>query len=57
VPRRALLQLGWTDGRNVATGSGTIGQLLEASRAVPIVFVTVADPAGAGNVDSYLITT
>src|SRR5262245_61703219 len=81
--RQALLQLGWTDGRNMeidvgwvapdnpaearrsavelaalapdvilATGSGTIGPLLEATRVVPIVFVTVADPVGAGNVDS-----
>jgi putative ABC transport system substrate-binding protein len=36
----------------VATGSSTLGPLLQATRAVPIVFATVADPVGAGYVDS-----
>ena len=79
---RGLLQLGWTDGRNVqintrwaagdeerlrkyaaelvaltpdailATGSPAVGPLLQATRIVPIVFVNVADPVGAGFVDS-----
>ena len=79
---RGLLQLGWTDGRNIqintrwaagdderlrkyaaelvalapdailATGSPAVGPLLQATRIVPIVFVNVADPVGAGFVDS-----
>ena len=36
----------------VATGSPTVGPLLQATRTVPIVFVNVADPVGAGFVDS-----
>jgi putative tryptophan/tyrosine transport system substrate-binding protein len=36
----------------LATGSGTIGSLLQATRAVPIVFVVAPDPVGAGFVDS-----
>jgi putative ABC transport system substrate-binding protein len=36
----------------LATGSSTVGPLLQASRAVPIVFVIVVDPVGAGFVDS-----
>jgi putative tryptophan/tyrosine transport system substrate-binding protein len=32
--------------------SSTVGVLLQATRAVPIVFATVADPVGAGYVDS-----
>ena len=36
----------------VATGSATVGPLLQAARAVPIVFVNVPDPVGAGFVDS-----
>jgi putative ABC transport system substrate-binding protein len=35
-----------------AIGSATLGPLLEATRAVPIVFVVVPDPVGAGYVDS-----
>jgi hypothetical protein len=31
-----------------ASGSGTTGPLLQATRAVPVVFVQVADPVGAG---------
>jgi putative ABC transport system substrate-binding protein len=36
----------------LATGSATLGPLLQATRAVPIVFVIVPDPVGAGFVDS-----
>jgi putative ABC transport system substrate-binding protein len=36
----------------LATGSNSMGPLLQATRAVPIVFVTVPDPVGAGFVDS-----
>ncbi len=36
----------------LAAGSATVGPLLQATRAVPIVFVHVPDPVGAGFVDS-----
>ena len=36
----------------VASGSATVGPLLQATSAVPIVFVVVPDPVGAGYVDS-----
>src|SRR3954463_1993486 len=36
----------------LATGSATLGPLLQAPRAVPIVFVHVPDPVGAGFIDS-----
>jgi putative ABC transport system substrate-binding protein len=36
----------------LGTGSATVGPLLEATRTVPIVFVIVPDPLGAGFVDS-----
>jgi putative tryptophan/tyrosine transport system substrate-binding protein len=36
----------------LAHGSFTVGPLLQATRAVPIVFVYVPDPVGAGFVDS-----
>jgi ABC-type uncharacterized transport system substrate-binding protein len=36
----------------LASGSSHAGPLLQASRTVPIVFVTVPDPVGAGFVDS-----
>jgi hypothetical protein len=36
----------------VATGSPAVAPLLQATRTVPIVFVNVADPVGAGFVDS-----
>ena len=36
----------------VAHGTSTVGPLLQATRTVPIVFTTVADPVGAGFVDS-----
>ena len=35
-----------------ASGSGAVGQLQRATRTVPIVFALVADPVGAGFVDS-----
>src|SRR5262245_47909621 len=36
----------------LATGSNTVAPLLQTARTVPIVFVTVPDPVGAGFVDS-----
>ena len=36
----------------LAHGSSTVGPLLQATRTVPIVFPVVADPVGAGIVDS-----
>jgi putative ABC transport system substrate-binding protein len=36
----------------LTTGSATVGPLLQATRAVPIVFVTAVDPVGAGFVAS-----
>jgi putative ABC transport system substrate-binding protein len=36
----------------VATGNASMGPLLQATRTVPIVFNNVADPVGAGYVDS-----
>jgi putative ABC transport system substrate-binding protein len=36
----------------LTTGSATLGPLLQATRDVPIVFVTVVDPVGAGFVAS-----
>jgi len=36
----------------VATGSAAVGSLLQATRAVPIVFVQVAEPVGAGFVET-----
>jgi putative tryptophan/tyrosine transport system substrate-binding protein len=36
----------------VATGSATVGPLLQATHTAPIVFVNVPDPVGAGFVDS-----
>ena len=36
----------------LATGSAPVGSLLQATRAVPIVFALVPDPVGAGFVDS-----
>ena len=37
---------------NVATGSAVTGPLVQATHSVPIVFVLVPDPVGAGFVDS-----
>jgi putative ABC transport system substrate-binding protein len=36
----------------LTSGAATMGWLLQATRTVPIVFVNVADPVGAGYVDS-----
>ena len=36
----------------LATGASAVGPLLQATRTVPIVFPIVADPVGAGFVDS-----
>ena len=36
----------------LAHGSSTVGPMLQATRTVPIVFPVVADPVGAGFVDS-----
>ena len=36
----------------VATGSATVGPLLQVTRTVPIVFVIVPDPVGAGFIES-----
>src|SRR5262245_11220104 len=36
----------------LAGGSSALGPLLQATRTIPIVFVTVPDPVGAGFVDS-----
>ena len=36
----------------LAPGSATLGPLLQATRAIPIVFVHVPDPVGAGYIDS-----
>jgi len=36
----------------LATGSSTVGPLLQLSRSIPIVFTIVPDPVGAGFVDS-----
>jgi putative tryptophan/tyrosine transport system substrate-binding protein len=36
----------------LAVGGSTVGPLLQVSRMVPIVFVSVVDPVGAGFVDS-----
>jgi putative tryptophan/tyrosine transport system substrate-binding protein len=36
----------------LGTGSATLGPLLQATRSIPIVFVIVPDPVGAGFVDS-----
>ena len=36
----------------LASGTATMAPLLQATRTVPIVFVNVADPVGAGFVDS-----
>ena len=36
----------------LAYGASTVGPLLQATRTVPIVFPVIADPVGAGFVDS-----
>jgi ABC-type uncharacterized transport system substrate-binding protein len=37
----------------VATGTAAVGPLLQATRTVPIVFVSVSDPVGAGSSRAY----
>ena len=39
----------------VASGGSTVGQVLAATRTVPIVFAIVPDPVGAGFVDNLAI--
>jgi putative tryptophan/tyrosine transport system substrate-binding protein len=36
----------------LASGTSTVGPMLQATRTVPIVFPTIGDPVGAGFVDS-----
>jgi putative tryptophan/tyrosine transport system substrate-binding protein len=36
----------------LAPGASTLGPLLQVNRTVPIVFAIVADPVGAGFIDS-----
>jgi putative ABC transport system substrate-binding protein len=36
----------------VATGNASMGPLLQATHSIPVVFTSVADPVGAGYVDS-----
>jgi putative ABC transport system substrate-binding protein len=36
----------------MTVGSATVGPMLEATRTIPVVFVNVADPVGAGFVES-----
>jgi putative ABC transport system substrate-binding protein len=36
----------------LASGSSTVGPMLQATRTVPVVFPTIVDPVGAGFVDS-----
>ena len=39
----------------LTSGASTVGMLLQATRTVPIVFAGVADPVGAGFVDSLAL--
>jgi putative ABC transport system substrate-binding protein len=50
--RNSLELVGLAPDVILATGSPTLEPLLRATRTVPIVFVQVADPVGAGMVDS-----
>ncbi len=54
VFERTLHQLGWTVGQNllVDVRSVTVAPVQHATRAIPIVMVNVADPVGAGFVQS-----
>ncbi len=36
----------------LSSGSATVGPVLQAARTIPVVFVSVVDPVGAGYVDS-----
>ena len=52
VRRNVAELLGLAPDVVLATGSSTTGPLQQATRTVPIVFVAVPDPVGAGYVDS-----
>ena len=49
---QGLQQLALTPDVILATGTPSLGPLLQATRTVPVVFVLVPDPVGAGFVDS-----
>jgi putative tryptophan/tyrosine transport system substrate-binding protein len=36
----------------VTVGSSTVGAIMQATRTIPVVFVNVADPVGAGFVEN-----
>jgi len=52
IRRRAIELLAFAPDVILAHGAATVGPLLQATRTVPIVFPIVADPVGAGFVDS-----
>ena len=54
-PKFADTRRNWPRSRRTSSwphGGSTVGPLLQATRTVPIVFAVVADPVGAGFVDS-----
>ena len=53
-PTFAGTRRNWSRSRRTSSwpGTSTVGPLLQATRTVPIVFLIVADPVGAGFVDS-----
>jgi len=50
--RRAMELVALTPDAILVTGSAPLASLLQATRSVPIVFVSVTDPVGAGFVES-----
>jgi putative ABC transport system substrate-binding protein len=52
IRRRAIELLAFAPDVILAHGAATVGPLLQATRTVPIVFPIVADPVGAGFVES-----
>jgi putative tryptophan/tyrosine transport system substrate-binding protein len=52
IRKYAAELVGLTPDVIVATGTASMGPLLQATRIVPIVFASVADPVGAGYVDT-----
>src|SRR5262245_46626037 len=52
IRRRAIELLAFAPDVILAHGAATLGPLLQATRTVPIVFPIVADPVGAGFVES-----
>ena len=52
IRKYAAELVGLTPDVIVATGTAAMGPLLQATRIVPIVFANVADPVGAGYVDT-----